>query len=237
MSKDGENMLTLAGFCQAVGASDTTVGRWVKLGLPCQRVARPGGGRPQLYFDPEEAKGWVALHGSQTQRRRALALTGSSAVAVTVSPAAEDTKSEADGEAGLLPALGRLQRQELETHRLLMKMKVDGNVAAILALQDMHLAEIRALAQTESAAIDFRTRIGELVVKTDIMAKYLRVVGGVRNAVLGVASSCVSMIMPYLRDQNDAFAVQQIIDRMIREALRGFAEQERAEARARSGKT
>lgn len=224
-----KTLLSLSGFCQAVGASDSTVTRWVKLGLPCQRVARPGGGRPQLYFDPEEAKGWVALHGSQTQRRRALALTGSSAVAVTVPPPGEDTKSDADEGEGLLPALERLKRQELETHRLLLKMKAEGNIAAILALQDLHLKEIRALAQTESAAIDFRTRIGELVVKDDIMSKYLRIASGVRNAVLGVASSCVSMIIPFLRNQSDALEVRQIIDRFNRDALREFVATERKE--------
>lgn len=188
-----------------------------------------------LFFDPEEAKGWVALHGSQTQRRRALALTGSSAVAVTVPPPGEDTKSDADEGEGLLPALERLKRQELETHRLLMRMKKEGSVAAVLALQDMHLAEIRALAKTESAAIDYRTRTGELCVKADIMSRYMRVVAGVRNAVLGIPSSCVSMLMPYMRKQNDAPKVQQVIDGICREALRGFAEQDRAEARARAG--
>lgn len=188
-----------------------------------------------LFFDPEEAKGWVALHGSQTQRRRALALTGSSAVTVIPPPAGDPAPSAAEEEAGLLPALERLKLQELETHRLLMRMKTEGSVAAVLALQDMHLAEIRALAQTESAAIDYRTRTGELCVKADIMSRYMRVVAGVRNAVLGIPSSCVSMLMPYMRKQNDAPKVQQVIDGICREALRGFAEQDRAEARARAG--
>jgi len=221
-----KTLLSLSGFCQAVGASDSTVTRWVKLGLPCQRVARPGGGRPQLYFDPEEAKGWVALHGSQTQRRRALALTGSSAVAVTVPPPGEDTKSDADADEGegLLPALERLKRQELETHRLLMRMKKEGSVAAVLALQDMHLAEIRALAKTESAAIDYRTRIGELCERVPMEAVSARIIIGIKNAVLGLPSSFAPLMMPYLRDPEQAHAVHAILDKLCRDALRSVSE-------------
>lgn len=177
-----------------------------------------------LFFDPEEAKGWVALHGSQTQRRRALALTGSSAVAVTVPPPGEDTKSDADEGEGLLPALERLKRQELETHRLLMRMKKEGSVAAVLALQDMHLAEIRALAKTESAAIDYRTRIGELGPVAELKAVSSRIIVTVKNAVLGIPSSAAPLLMPFLRDAEMAHQVYEILDRLCRDALRAASE-------------
>lgn len=225
-----ENLLSMAAFREGTGASEATVSRWLKRGLPCVRIARQGGGRAQVFFDKIEALGWAAKHGSLTTRRKALALAGSIPAAApdqTPGTDAEGKPSTAElpgADEGLLAALDRLKKQELASHRLLLRLKERGDLNAVLAVAETHLAETKALAVLENAAVQYRVRIGELGPRAEMQSVFERVIVSVKNAVLGIPSNVIPQLIPYLRDPEQVHGVHDILDRAARDALRAASE-------------
>lgn len=224
-----ENLLSMSAYQEATGASVATVGRWIKKGLPCQRIARPGGGRAQVFFDKTEALGWAVAHGNRTAQRKAIALAGRMPTATDKTPGTEANAKPSTAELpgddeGLIAALGRLKKQELASHRLLMRLKERGDLNAVLAVSETHLQETKALAVLENAAVQFRVRSGELVEKTGMQNVFGRIIVSVKNAVLGVPSSAVPLLMPYLKDPEKAHDVFSILDRLCRNALQSASD-------------
>ena len=225
-----EKMMTMTAFRQATGASESTVGRWITRGLPCVRIPRAGGGRAQLFFPHDEALSWAAAHGNRTAQRQAIALAKKSTAAAaneSPGPAANGKPStpimNVEDE-GLIPALERLKRQEIESHRLLIRLKRAGDLNGVLAVSERHLAETKALAVLENAAVSFRTRIGELAPAAAMRDVFVKVVVGVKNNLLGVPNAVIPLILPYLKDEASARAIYKIIDDKIRGALRALKE-------------
>lgn len=229
MSKK-ENLLTMAAFREATGASEATVSRWIKKGLPCHKVPRPGGGRPQVFFDKTDALSWAAANGNQTARHRAIALSKkATAAAPDESPGTaangKPSKPELPGDGeGLIPALDRLKKQEIESHRLLIRMKRARDLNGVLAVSERHLAEVKALSTLENAAVQYRVRLGELGPVADMKAVFLKVITGLKNAVLGIPSAAVPLLMAHLKNPDDAQAVFAVLDRLVRDTLRTVAE-------------
>lgn len=217
-----DNLMSMAAFREATGASESAVSRWLKKGLPCQRFARPGGGRAQVFFDQTAAMGWVALHGNQTQRRRAIALAQS--VPDAGQADSKNKPSTPQDEEGLVYAVERLKKQELASHRLLIRLKERGDLNAVLALQENHVKELRALAVLENSALQFRVRQGELVNYAASKAVYLKVITGIKNSVLGIPSSATLLLLPLLADPDRGKEVCAILDRLCRDALRSVAD-------------
>lgn len=233
-----KNLLTMSAFMQATGASNATVARWLKKGLPCLRIPRAGGGRAQVFFDPSDALSWVSAHGNKTARHRAIAIanatagTGSDDSPNAATASKPSTPDAADDE-GLLCALGRLRTQEVESHHLLIRLKRKGDLNAVLAVSERHLAEVKALAVLENAAVQYETRLGELAPREEMITAYERIMVGVKNAVLGIPSSVMPLIIPHLKDQNKAHDIMAILDRATRDSLRSAVQQGRAERAAR----
>ena len=234
-----KNLLTMPAFRQKTGASEATICRWLKRGLPCLRIPRAGGGRAQVFFDPSDALSWVAAHGNKTARHRAIALANTTPEAApngspgTAAPSKPSTPDAADDE-GLLCALGRLRTQEVESHHLLIRLKRKGDLNAVLAVSERHLAEVKALAVLENAAVQYATRLGELAPRAEMITAYERIMVGVKNAVLGIPSSVMPLIIPHLKDQNKAHDIMAILDRATRDSLRSAVQQGRADAAARA---
>jgi len=82
--------------------------------------------------------------------------------------------------------------------------------------------------------LNYRLRIGELCVVSEVEAMYSRVFIGVKNAVLGIPSSVMPLIVPHLRDPQSAHEISRLLDARCRDALRGAAERGRADAAARA---
>lgn len=221
-----ENLLSMAAFREATGASEATVSRWLKKGLPAVRIARTGGGRAQVFFDKSEAGAWVSLHGNQTARRRAIALAKKQLAAATdeqpgtVADGKPSTPASPEDDEGLIAALDRLRKQEIESHRLLIRLKKAGDLNGVLAVSERHLAEVKALGTLESAAVSFRVRAGELGPRREMQGVFEKVIVGIKNAVLGIPSNVIPQLIPFLRDPDAAHEVHTIIDRASRDALR-----------------
>lgn len=234
-----KNLLTMSAFMQATGASNATVSRWLKKGLPCLRIPRAGGGRAQVFFDPSDALSWVAAHGNRTARHKAIALANTTPEAATnglpgTAAASKPSTDNAPDDEGLLPALDRLRKQEIESHRLLIRLKRKGDLNAVLAVSERHLAETKALAVLENAAVQYETRLGELAPRAEMISAYERIMVSVKNAVLGIPSSVMPLIVPHLRDPQSAHEISRLLDARCRDALRSAAERGRADAAARA---
>ncbi|MDD2240643.1 MAG: hypothetical protein PHI93_08300 [Kiritimatiellae bacterium] len=235
---NNENILSMSAFRQKTGASEATVCRWLKKGLPCLRIPRAGGGRAQVFFDPSDALSWVAANGNRTARHKAIALANTTPEAAPngspgTAAASKPSPADAGDDEGLLPALDRLRKQEIESHRLLIRLKRKGDLNAVLAVSERHLAETKALAVLENAAVQYETRMGELAPRAEMITAYERIMVSVKNSVLGIPSSVMPLIIPHLKDQNKAHDIMDLLDKATRGALRSAVQQGRAERAAR----
>ena len=229
----GEQLNT-AQLCHIVGTKRLTVVRWVKKGLPHQKETGSKGGRERYMFDKDTALAWIAQNGSMTAGRKAAAVLTQSeeekAAAATV--AAEEKKPAAKPSAsidmdlarlpGLLGNLERLKAQEITTSGALLRAKTSTppNASLVSVLSDRHLAETKTLAKIEQDALNYRIRLGELAPRAEMITAYERIMVGVKNAVLGIPSSVMPLIIPHLKDQNKAHDIMAILDKASRNALR-----------------
>ena len=99
--------------------------------------------------------------------------------------------------------------------------------AAKTGADDLTMASItRALAakgpelrQLEMAVLDWRQRTGQTYDAATINRVFVELATGTRDRVMGVANSVIPRLRRYLRDDDDAGAVQEIIDEELRHAL------------------
>ena len=214
-------MLTNEQIRALVNCSPATLSRWIKRGIPCHRETTGRGGAKRLLFDREAALRWVLENASLTSAQLARALTAKASPEPTEPAAAEVNPDELDGE-GVLSCLERLRRTERDSFRLLQKLKRAGDVGGIRVVAERYVAEVRALAHVERVAVDFQARSGELVNAAAVQGVYFKVITGLKNNLLGVPSSAIPLILPYLKDPDSAFEVHKIIDEKIRDALRAI---------------
>lgn len=228
--------LTAAALKTLVKVSEATLSRWIKKGIPHQRAPTGRGGAQMLIFQRGPALEWIetnASTGAATMARAAR--SGKDANTPEAIPTAAELPNvdELDGE-GLLECLARLQRTERETYQLLQRLKRAGDVSGVRLVSERYVAECRALSAIEQAALNYRLRIGELCVVSEVEAMYSRVFIGVKNAVLGIPSSVMPLIVPHLRDPQSAHEISRLLDARCRDALRSAAERGRADAAARA---
>ena len=211
-----EQSLTVSGLCADLRVARSTVMRWIAAGLPHTTIPSPRGGKERIIFQRDAVLSWVSSNGSITGKRIARAIESA--------PDSHESPPETTPlikQLGLLGAVERVKMQEYQTAVLLSQLKHEGkDINAIVAIQDKHMKEASKLASLESQALNFRIRAGELVVAADIQAKFERISTGVKNAVLGVSTSVIPLIMPFLRTEKDAHAVREIIDKACRDSLR-----------------
>ena len=231
-----DDTLTASALLSLVGASNSTLSRWIKKGIPHQRAPTGRGGAPMLLFKLDDALEWIEMNastGAATMARAAR--SGKDANTPEAIPTAAELPNvdELDGE-GLLECLARLQRTERETYQLLQRLKRAGDVSGVRLVSERYVAECRALSAIEQAALNYRLRIGELCVVSEVETMYSRVFVGVKNAVLGIPSAVMPLINPHLRRPESAHEISRLLDARCRDALRGAAERGRADAAARA---
>ena len=213
--------MTTSELCALASCSKSTLTRWIKSGLPHTRQPSGHGGAKVLVFPKKAALDWVAVHANVTASRAAIAQSGKCG-GETSAPVSDGVAELADE--GLLACLSRMRKTERQTFELLARLKKAGDVGAALAVSERYVAESRALASLEAAAIQHQTRSGELVDRAAMQAVYGRVIISVKNAVLGVPSSAVPLLMPFLKDPEKAHDVFSILDRLCRAALQAASD-------------
>ena len=228
--------LTAADLKKMVGASDSTLSRWIKKGLPHQRQPTGHGGAKMFVFRRDDALRWIEENASTGAALLARsARSGSKSKNPEVIPDAAELPAldELDGE-GLLECLARLQRTERDSFRLLQRLKKAGDVSGVRLVSERYVSECRALSAIEQAALNYRLRIGELVGVAETETMFSRIFVGVKNAVLGIPSSVMPLIIPHLRRPESAHEISRLLDARCRDALRSAAERGRADAAARA---
>lgn len=241
--------INLQELCALVGVERLTILRWTKKGLPHTREKGKRGGRPQLVFDKEAALSWVAANGSMTAGRKAAAISSqpfaeqpeAAAPAEPVSspspPSSSDTPTtttrkrtpatidmDVVREPGLLGNLERLKAQEVATSTALLRAKQANDIQAIVALSDRHIQETKTLASLEQIALTYKTKLGELGPRQQMQSVYEKVIIGIKNSVLGIPSTAVAQLLPFLRSPDDAYQVRAILDKVTRDSLRSIGE-------------
>ena len=235
-SKTKSEMMTSAELIKLVGASDSTLSRWIKKGLPHQRQPTGHGGATMFVFRRDDALRWIEENASTGAALLARsARSGSKSKNPEVIPDAAELPAldELDGE-GLLECLARLQRTERDSFRLLQRLKKAGDVSGVRLVSERYVSECRALSAIEQAALNYRLRIGELVGVAETETMFSRIFVGVKNAVLGIPSSVMPLIIPHLRRPESAHEISRLLDARCRDALRSAAERGRADAAARA---
>ena len=235
-SKTKSEMMTSAELIKLVGASDSTLSRWIKKGLPHQRQPTGHGGAKMFVFRRDDALRWIEENASTGAALLARsARSGSKSKNPEVIPDAAELPAldELDGE-GLLECLARLQRTERETYQLLQRLKRAGDVSGVRLVSERYVAECRALSAIEQASLNYRLRIGELARVSDMESAYMRVLVSVKNAVLGIPANIMPLIIPHLRRPESAHEISRLLDARCRDALRSAAERGRADAAARA---
>ncbi len=235
-SKTKSEMMTSAELIKLVGASDSTLSRWIKKGLPHQRQPTGHGGAKMFVFRRDDALRWIEENASTGAALLARsARSGSKSKNPEVIPDAAELPAldELDGE-GLLECLARLQRTERDSFRLLQRLKKAGDVSGVRLVSERYVSECRALSAIEQAALNYRLRIGELVGVAETETMFSRIFVGVKNAVLGIPSSVMPLIIPHLRRPESAHEISRLLDARCRDALRSAAERGRADAAARA---
>lgn len=228
--------LTAAALKTLVKVSDATVSRWVRKGIPHQKQPTGRGGAPMLLFKLDDALEWIEMNASTsaaTAARSARSVKNPKSPEV-IPPADElPNVDELDGE-GLLECLARLQRTERDSFRLLQRLKKANDVTGVRLVSERYVSECRALSAIEQAALNYRLRIGELVGVAETETMFSRIFVGVKNAVLGIPSSVMPLIIPHLRRPESAHEIARLLDARCRDALRSAAERGRADAAARA---
>jgi len=230
--------LTAAALKTLVKVSEATLSRWIKKGIPHQRAPTGRGGAPMLLFKLDDALEWIEENASTGAALLARsARSGSKSKNPEVIPDAAELPAldELDGE-GLLECLARLQRTERDSFRLLQRLKKAGDVSGVRLVSERYVSECRALSAIESAALNYRLRIGELCVVSEVETMFSRIFVGVKNAVLGIPSSVMPLIIPHLRRPESAHEIARLLDSRCRDALRSAAERGRADAAARAAR-
>lgn len=237
-AKSDDTTLTASALLSLVGASNSTLSRWIAKGLPHSREATGHGGARRLLFNRDSAMQWIVENASLSSAQLARALKSKATPEPPPEPDTATPDPDSIDDEGLLPCLERLRKTERETFRLLQRLKKSGDIGGVRIVSERFVSEVRALASIESAAVSFRLRIGELARVADMEAVYSRVLVSVKNAVLGMPSAIMPQLIPYLKHPDRAGEVASMLDAKVREILRQTAQRGRADAAARaSGET
>lgn len=223
--------------------------RWLRRGLPHRKEAKgKRKGMPRLLFDIAVADAWIAQNGRVSTGRMAAARTraeGDTPPPLPDPPPAEQRPPPAPEptpppprpaapatpkqqtflnydlarEPGVLGSLERLKIQEFQTAQLMLRLKKEGKVADVMALQRQYTQEVIALREGERAAAEYREATGDLVQFSEMTKNWERLAVAVKNSVLAIASMVSAEIQRFLRDPEDVVEVVALIDKHARNAL------------------
>ena len=229
-----DDTLTASALLSLVGASNSTLSRWIAKGLPHSRETTGHGGARRLLFNRDSAMQWIVENASLSSAQLARALKTKATPEPTPEPDTATPDPDSIDDEGLLPCLERLRKTERETFRLLQRLKKSGDIGGVRIVSERFVSEVRALASIEAAAVSYRLRIGELARVSDMESAYMRVLVSVKNAVLGIPANIMPLIIPHLRRPESAHEISRLLDGRCRDALRSAAERGRADAAARA---
>ena len=147
-----------------------------------------------------------------------------------IPPPAGDGEAETEGEVeidekskGLEGALLRTEKMELRLYELEKAAVDNGDVRRAALLEKHRLAAAKGIAELREQVRVQMEKEGRLADADALESEYLKSITMAKNNILGVPSAAIPAIMPFLRDQNDAAAVEALLEGKLKDALRSTA--------------
>lgn len=241
-----DGWINRAGLLALVGVSGArNVEQWEADGLPFVERTGRRGGKKAHWYETKSALRWLVDNASVRVSHEAKAVlrsmeggesrAGEDATGTDRAPETGAAPSglpsgpmpaAADGERtpGLDGAIERLQAGELAFADMMNKSLADGNIPRAVACGKQVAAFAETLAKLETHIRERDVAAGKLVDADASLQTHLKILSAVKNNLLAVPSSAVPHLLPLLRNPDDAYKAQEIVDRFIKDALRGVAE-------------
>ena len=102
----------------------------------------------------------------------------------------------------------------------------EGNYAKAALCAKNRAEAGKAVAQLQERVTAQAKEMGTLVVASEMEGRYLKVLATVRNNILGIPDSAIPVLMPLLRDPEDAVRVRDLLTAKVEDALRHIADAE-----------
>ena len=222
--------LNNAEFRALIGCGRAQVTRWEKKGLPYVTV-KSRRGSPAHIYDRTAALRWVEEHGTGN-----FPLEASRLLKESEKPKAK-AKRRGRKPAAKVSESGTLQDRLTAT---LLKSSEsfdrwdqgekeafeEGNYAKAALCAKNRAEAGKAVAQLQERVTAQAKEMGTLVVASEMEGRYLKVLATVRNNILGIPDSAIPVLMPLLRDPEDAVRVRDLLTAKVEDALRHIADAE-----------
>ena len=236
-----DGWISRAGLLALVGVSGArNVEQWEADGLPFVERTGRRGGKKAHWYETKSALRWLVDNASARVSHEAKSVlrsmeggqskagdgTGVDRVPETGTAPSGPMPAAADVERtpGLDGAIERLQAGELAFADMMNKSLADGNIPRAVACGKQVAAFAETLAKLETHIRERDVAAGKLVDADASLQTHLKILSAVKNNLLAVPSSAVPHLLPLLRNPDDAYKAQEIVDRLIKDALRTVAE-------------
>lgn len=224
--------ISLRELCGELGCDERQIGLWEKAGLSYVTKKGRRGGRPAHLYDREEALRWVSAKGTGKWPMEASRLLRKG----EEKPPAEKKKKASAGTRKKKASAAGGTLQDETTNALLVSAEKfrwwseqesaageRGDLAAAAICAKQRVEAGKAVAQMQEMVTNQAKEMGVLVVASEMEGRYMKVLATVRNNILGVPDSIMPVMMPFLRDPEDAAKVKELMERKIEDALRHIA--------------
>lgn len=214
------------------------VERWEADGLPFVKVTGKRG-KPAHVYDLERALGWLVVHASARISQRAkqvlsqekgravegeAAGQGGVASAGGTGPGAEGgASSTTTAERGLEGAYRRLEAAEVAWSAKRDEALEAGEISLASTCGRQAVVHAEALAKLRGLIREIDVAEGKLVDAAAVQGEFMKVLTTVKNNILGVPDSAVPLLIPFLRNPNDAPAIRGVLSKLVADNLRSVS--------------
>ncbi len=224
-------MFSLPALAKEIGCNERQVRRWCNAGLPFTSVKGSHGGKPALRFEREGALLWIREHGSgkwSLEAGRLLAKGGgrkkkAGGKTSPVPGPEEKTGGGSSPLAKLEEAFEASSERFAEWNRQEARMMAEGRLREAKLCAQARAEAGKAVAQMQEQVMAAEKEIGTLVEAEEMEGRYLKVLNTVKNNVMGIPESVIPLLMPFLRDPEDAARVKDLMAGKVEDALRHIA--------------
>jgi hypothetical protein len=230
MKKENTKLMTTAAICKKFGIHRHKVEQLVKTGMPTagKTPAKSKAGRRGWLFDPDKVATWATATGRTLPGLMGNILKETDDGTPTTP---EPVKQEAD-KAPILLQLDATRSQFTKLFSRFLKTNASTNDAEVAMLAGALGKKGEELRRLEMTALEYQQKTGDLVGLADAKRLFSELATGTRERVMAVPNQLIPQLRQYLRDDDDAGKVRDIIDKEIRRALTALpAQLPRTEAR------
>lgn len=226
-----EELLALVGIS---GRRNTQA--WEAKGLPFSTKKGRSGGKASHLYEKRQALEWLRDHASAKISQRARQVLkemdggnppedgGKGEKKGSNPPPAPDRGGNSGSEGvGLEAAIRRMEAKEKRWSELGDRYLEAEDVTRAAMCDKQHIAMAKGLADLRSQYMEQERELGTLVNAADVAGLHLKVLTTLKNNILGVPNAMGPLVIPFLRNPEDAPAVVAAFEERLKDALRNTA--------------